>query len=320
LPYHIHEEIKGIRTDSNFLQRWITMAILKFNTEFLSDELRRLFYGADLRVYGIPEYHTPTVHELTVFLNGVVKYVEKLTVYRIRHVRGGDLYRQYSFAFLVSNSMSPLWVFFLKVGSPDSGGAKHDLDNIENLLVDVGKKIKLEINELDMDYNKLEWYLVENGMSFEKNLIQLLYERSIFDKVYFSESIFGKELFNAYQKMVTHYKNSDYRSALHELRPLIQDAMKITCQRKSVDISDLKNPNVSNMVSRLIEADLLDGANQKWVEAFAHEPNQSVHFIYPTEEDLMKEDVKDRIMLSFQIGVYLISSLQNILLTSEEYE
>ena len=310
--FDFYEEIKDTKWHTNFLQRWISKAISKFNDNKLSDNLESLFHNSEMRIYGMPNSHTPTIQELTVFLNGIVSYVNKLIVYRFRHVREIDMYRQFSYAFLVSSGVTPLWIFFLNVGSPDSGGAKHDFDYIENQLTQISKTMKVELRDRDIEYGHLEKYLIQHSTSFEKDLIPSIYQHSIFDNVDFSMQVFGEALYDEYEKMKKHYESGDYMTALREIRPIIQEALMITCSKNNVDITDMNSVNVSNLVGKLIGAKLLDGSNQKWVEAFAHEPNQSVHRIYPTQDDLEKIDVKERIKLSFQVAIYILTLLYDL--------
>ena len=138
-PFFTYDKIKMTQHHANFLQRWISMSLSKYNKEVLSDDLKRLFYDADIKVYGIPNNPTFNCREIEVFLRGITSSTEKLTICKFRHVRKVDNYRQFSFAFLTSRGTPPLWVFFLQVGSPDSRGAKMALDDI-NLEIEKVKK------------------------------------------------------------------------------------------------------------------------------------------------------------------------------------
>ena len=161
-------------------------------------------------------------------------------------------------------------------------------------------------------------FLIVNSKYFEKEFVPEIYENSIFENYYFHESDFGKEFLKNYEKMTKHYKNKDWRSALHEIRPLIQHALKITCEKKGIDIVDVTKPNISNLTGKLIGADLMDKSSQKWSEAFAHDPNESVHSVFPTEMDLLNPNVRRRVFLSFQVGLSILSTLQQIINPSEK--
>ena len=100
---------------------------------------------------------------------------------------------------------------------------------------------------------------------------------------------------------------------------MIQHALKITCEKKDVDISDLTNLNISNLTGKLIGAGLMDKSSQKWSEAFAHDPNESAHSVFPTEMDLLNPNVRRRVFLSFQVGLSILFTLQQIINPSEEW-
>lgn len=319
-PFVRHEPIRGFRNSPNFLQRWIASVISQYAKEVLSDELKRLFYDADIRVYGIPEYPTPTSYELMIFLKGVISCIDKLTICKFKHVRRIDNYRQFSYAFLASKGITPLWIFFLKVGSPDSGGAKISLDEIESLIDEAKTKIHVKVDEFDVDYDRLVSYLLSNSRFFEKEFISELYEKSIFrDFHYLAESdVFGQDFSESFKKMEKYYESGDFRSALHEIRPLVQHALKITCDKRNVDLSTISRLTISTLTGRLISEKILSGSLQKWAEAFSHEPNESLHSIYPTEDDLFDPIVRSRIILSFQVGLNIIQSLHEVLGSDKE--
>ncbi len=311
--HYLDRKMEKHEWHSNFLQRLVSLAWSEYNDEVLSDKLENLFHDSDIRVYGIPDDPILTLKELGVFLKGMTSVTEKLTMCKFYHVTGSDNYRQVSFAFLASELDTPLWVFFLQVGSPDSGGAKIALDRAYEEIEKVKKKIKVEPKEIHIDFDKLESFLIERSNYFEKGSISKICENSIFDRHYFDESDFGEEFIKNYKTMKKHYKNNEWRLALQEFRPLVQEALKITCDKKGIGIADIRNPGISNLTIRIIQAKILKKTMQKWLDAVANDPNMATHSDFPTEEDLQDENIKNRIFLSFQVGLSVLSELKEII-------
>ncbi len=312
-PFFFHEEISNLKMHPNFLERWTAWAVFNFNLKHNPVNLKSLFHGTSIRVYGLPRYTDPTISELTILLNGVAKCQRgKLVVYRFRHVDRDDKYRSFSYAFLVStDNMHFYWVFFPQLGGLDSGGASEDLRTAEKLISQISHNLKLERKHFDISYEHLVKFLLEHTDSFERIYLSKPHRQALSRP---SEEAFGKDFVEAYSKFEERFAAKAYPQALRDLRALVQHALEITCQKKRIDISTMKDLDISRLSGELIGKNIIDGKLQNWFHAFASIANLASHKVFPTDKDLERLNLAQRIMMTFQLGAQLISELESVLI------
>lgn len=306
VPFRIHEDITELKTHSDFLARWTAWAVYNFNIKHNPINLDSLFNEMDILVYGIPRNTYPTMTEMQLLMGGVRTIKKgKILIYRFRHVDPTVKYRSFSYAFLVAHDdLHYFWVFFPEVGGLDSGGAGHDLQTTEELIKKI--KVKTERKYFDIKYNKLEKFLSKHVIAFESRRSGEL----IFRLSEPSEETLGKEFAKAYSKFEQRYENEQYPQALRDLRALVQESMEIVCEKKNIDIAEIKKRDIGNLSGILVKHKIIDGKLIEWFRAFSSVANLAAHKEFPSEKDLSNYHLKERILMTLLLGTHLISEIE----------
>ena len=306
VPFWIHEDITELKTHSDFLARWTAWAVYNFNIKHNPVNLDSLFNEMDILVYGIPRNTYPTMTEMQLLMGGVRTIKKgKILIYRFRHVDPTVKYRSFSYAFLVAHDdLHYFWVFFPEVGGLDSGGAGHDLQTTEELIKKI--KVKTERKYFDIKYNKLEKFLSKHVIAFESRRSGEL----IFRLGEPSEETLGKEFAKAYSKFEQRYENEQYPQALRDLRALVQESMEIVCEKKNIDIAEIKKRDIGNLSGILVKHKIIDGKLIEWFRAFSSVANLAAHKEFPSEKDLSNYHLKERILMTLLLGTHLISEIE----------
>ncbi|MGH9923222.1 MAG: hypothetical protein ACRD38_10755, partial [Nitrososphaerales archaeon] len=135
---------------------------------------------------------------------------------------------------------------------------------------------------------------------------------------YPSEEAFGRDFVEAYSKFEERYAAKEYPQALRDLRALVQHALEISCQKKDIDISNMKEPDINKISGLLISNNVIDGRLQSWFHAFSSIANQAAHRVFPSNKDLERPNLTQRITVTFQLGTQLISELESVLIKKKK--
>ena len=144
-PFSISDKLRNTGNLEKYIEKWTSWAVFNFNLQYRPISLNGLFQYVMIKVYGYPFFTHPAILELDVFLNGIVKVLNKLVIFRFRHVLEGnqvadeDDYRSlFSYAFLISDSDSsngdPAWIFFPNIAGKESGKKVDDVEKSISLL------------------------------------------------------------------------------------------------------------------------------------------------------------------------------------------
>ncbi|MCH7647296.1 MAG: hypothetical protein IIA83_01640 [Thaumarchaeota archaeon] len=310
-------DISMLKPHPNFLPRWAAWAVFNFNLKHNPVNLESLFNEIDIRVYGLPLHTNPTMGEAHLLVRGINQsQINKLLVYKFRHVDPDVKYRSFSYAFLVSyDNFRDFWVFFPNCGGLDSGGASGDLYAMEELTKTV--KTKVERKCFDIKYEVLEEFLKKNAIGFRTEIERDDISISFIEP---SDIAFGKDFVESYVRFKERFQAEDYAGALRDLRATVQDAMEITCDKKNVDLEGIQNLKIKNISDKMITADLIDGAIYNWFLAFSSVASKASHGGYPTKKDLENYTLRRRIMTTFILGTHLIEELEKILVPPKPIE
>jgi hypothetical protein len=306
-PFYMRENILWLEPHGQFLGRWAAWAVHNFNLDHNRINLESRFQEMDIRIYGLPGYSQPTVPEMKVLIAGLEKYQSDVLVYRFRHVSEDVRYRSFSYAFLV-NFEYPYWVFFPELGGLDSGGAGGDFEETEEQLQQLSKKVSVRREYYDIKYEVLEAYLKEHATGFEGTLAPEDMSYTLVEP----NGLFGDDFMQSYSKFSRRFEDHDYPHAMRDLRVLVERALKMTCQKKHVKISDISEQSIRKLTERLASKKVISGQQSAWFIAFATVANESAHDDYPKEADMQKSNIKHRILLTLVLGTQLISELESI--------
>lgn len=312
-PFYFHEEITYLRAHSNFLSRWAAWALFNFNLKHNRVDLESLFHDVDIRVYGLPGYNTPSMAEAEILFRGLLSTQRnKLIVFRFRHIEKPYLLRDFSYAILVDIDRSPpYWVFLPQFAGLDSGGSHSAYRQIEGLIEVAKKKLDVEMRKYDIEYDKLDRFLLKHESGFysiirDDNLEQL------YDLVLPPSSPCLEELEGQYKKFLERFENKEYPQALRDLRALIQQAQENLAKSKKIDISHIRDPDVNKLAGLLIQNRVIDGRLQPWFHAFSSIANMAAHKSFPTEEDMKDDNARARILMTFLLGKQLMLELDAV--------
>ncbi len=287
--------------EDGYLVRWVTQVIHNFNLKHRPVNLEALFGTTEIRVYGTYRDPILALKEMELLLNGM-QYAElnKPIVYKFRHV--GDLTRTFSYCFFVSDNHGPnFWAFFHNMSGLDSGGRNISLKIIKEM---IATNAAPDLQHVDIEYARLYKFLSRHVTTFNhvgRNTLSFNLNHVWGD--------FGTTFSESYSKFLESYDNEEYPRALRDLRTLLQTAMEIVCEKNEITIPD--KPNIGTLCSSLVESKVLDGKITVWCCAFLSVANLSAHREFSTEDDLLDQNMKDRIKITILLGTQLINELGN---------
>lgn len=306
-PFFIDENIDYMRAHQPSLPRWVAWAVFCFNLKHNPVNLESLFNGISLRVYGIPRAPYPGLSELRLLAGGLEKFHKgKIVVYKFRHIIESR-YRAFSYAFSVGTTHHVYWAFFLEFGGMDSGGWSIALKEAEDLIKRLSRKKKVEIRQLDVEYERLEKFLKKHAEGF--NFAYESQEKEIYD---ISDHIFGKDFAESFAKFEERYNNEDYPQAMRDLRALVQEAQEFVLRKKLGKEPD-NDASVQKLGAVLVDNKVIDDVLRHWFNAFSSVANKSSHNSYPSKEDLEDYNVRNKIIIAFHIGKHLIKELEKVM-------
>lgn len=282
-PFYINEDITSLSASKDYLRRWIDYAVHMFHLEHEPTNLESMFHGTQLKIYGKQKRIFPELTELNIFLTGTQAFnTGKILVYQFRHVNLRDKYRSFSYAFsIVSEYCERFWVFFLETGGLDSGGAKMALNRVEDSIKTTS--LKIERKTFDVEYEKLETFL--------KKHVHTLHFPTEDDSLLFisykpDETSFDPDFYKDYESFLKDYDDKSYGRALHNLRRLIEAALRIAYGKSSLTIKKNK-PNLPDLCNPLVAQKIIPDYISKWISAFtsiAHEVTHAKKILNSLEE------------------------------------
>lgn len=302
--FHVSDDITEHTNKDGYLERWATKTMHDFKLKHYPVNLDALFGTAGIRVYGT--YIDPhlALKEMKLLLNGMqFAKMNKPIVYRFRHV-DGHFIRTYSYGFFVSNDYNPdFWAFFHNMGGQDSDSRAFTLKRADTM---IASNPTTDLRLHDIEYDKFRRFLSENVTTFNyvgKNALS-------FD-VYPGQENFGETFSESYSKFLERYYNREYSQALRDLRALLQMAMEIVCEKKKITIPE--KPKIYDLCLRLVKNKILDGKTTEWYRAFSSVANSAAHGEFPTKDDLLNQNVKNRTKMAILLGTHLIGELDDAL-------
>ena len=309
-------EIKDI--DNNETKFDFVLRLLKWG--FYINNLKNIEFNLDdfkysvLKVYANPPFTYPGRVELEIFLYGLPFVLcGPLIVYAFRCMFENPLgniteqYRiVYCYAFSLKNvkgrhkdSSVPV-IFFLPVRDNDYD---YVTETISSNLSRTGKIIPIDFTNVDIDYNTLDTFLIDNiSHLISYSPIDLHMIRGANDLCW------GTDYVTRYDKMMDYYKNENFDDGLALLRKLVQDAEEIVCKRKNLQLP--KKSDVQSLADVLRESNTIDIELEKWFDIITSYTNYASHKTFPKKEDLIGNPwLKDRLIITFLIGMNLIKEL-----------
>ena len=121
-----------------------------------------------------------------------------------------------------------------------------------------------------------------------------------------------KESLDQYEKFIERFENRDFPQALRDLRALIQDAQEYVLTNYQIPIPD--NQNVSKFAHQLARENIIDGRLLNWFLAFTSIANLSSHGDFPNQQELKDPKIKDRVRITFRLGLHLLKELNYTLI------
>jgi hypothetical protein len=289
--------------------RWVALAVHQFNLKHNPTNLESLFGETSIRVYGLPHYSDPTITEMQLLMRGLRSTKSRVIVHRFRHLREGDWYRSYSYAVWAQTDYHGHWVFFHEAGGLDSGAAHRDMELMEQLILDLGKRVKVKNH--DIESSVLERFLLKKCEGFESMIrdsdLALAHRLALDDGL---ESTFGSEFSKHLRNMEMAYEKEDYTTSLRDLRVLMQEALEQVAKLRKVQIADISSPNISKLADKLKNANVIDELLLPWFHAFTTIANLSTHRLFPSREDLKDSVIRMRVLACFVIGRQLLLELE----------
>jgi hypothetical protein len=306
-PFFLSENIDYMRVHQPSLPRWAAWAVFNFNLKHNPVNLESLFNEMPLRVYGLPRLTYPGLSEVRLLIGGLEKFHKgKILIYKFRHVIDSR-YRAFSYAFLVGTTYHYYWGFFPELGGMDSGGWSIALKETESLIKRLSRKKKVEVRRFDIDCEQFEEFLKNHADGFP-----LSHEFAKPDPPSLSEELFGSDFIEASTKFEQRYESKDYSQALRDLRALVQEAQEIVLKKKLGRGAE-REDSVAKLGNILVDNKIVDESMRHWFAAFASVANHSSHKSYPSKTEIEDYDIRNRIMLTFEIGRQLILELSKIM-------
>jgi hypothetical protein len=205
-----------------------------------------------------------------------------------------------------------LWIFFYNIGGLDSGGWHGDYEFVEGTIAILGKNATVENH--DMKDRALINFLLRNDTLFLDSISLSPFEpESLYPSLSlhsFSESELGHDAFETYKKAEASFIAADYEGALRDLRAAVQGALEYAAERHSIDVSGIKDPDVTNLSGILVNSGKLEGRLIPWFGAFTAFANLASHRAYPTEEELKSPRIRMRVLGTFVLGRQLLREIE----------
>lgn len=306
--FSFNETIEGFKT----YERVATGAVHEFNMQRNPVILSKLLSGVPLYILGV--VGNPIKAEIEVLLSGIpLGKGNWLEVFRFRHAeKNYDYYRRFSYIFKLHASYGSFQVAFPSLGALDSGGAYGDLKFAESVIEAAEKRgAVIKRKEYDIDYDALENFLLLYSYNFSDTQ-EIEIEVNQFRLPTFSE--FGPLFSHEWRAFGNKFLERDYRGALGDIRPLVQDALKIACSKFGIDLTDGKNQNPNSLAGKLISSKILDGRLKEWFSAFTAYANIGSHSkIEPSIEDMNEFVIRKRIVLTILLGIHLVEEIKHVL-------
>lgn len=299
-PFCEYEDIVEHINEDDYLIRWVTQAMHNINLKHSPVDLDALFSTTEIRVYGTYSDPILALKEMEILLNGMqFSKMSKPIVYRFRHVDG--LTRTFSYCVFVSGDRGPnFWAFFHKMGGLDSGGYSKSLEIVEAM---IATNPEPDLRPVDIEYARLHKFLAEHVTTFDR-----VRRNTLFFDLNHVGGDFGQTFSESYSKFLESYDNGEYSRVLRDLRTLLQTAMEIVCEKKSIAIPD--KPNISKLCSLLVKEGVLDEKTTTWYCAFSSVANTPAHRELPTSNDgFLDENVEERTKMTILLGTQLINEL-----------
>jgi hypothetical protein len=291
---------------ASLLERWLSNCLNEIN------KYRRTpfdYYFSDLPYinYGMNGVSNTTAYLFKVTLFGILNTndVKQMWIARIRHIRGGDLYRSFSYAILPHGQID--WLMFPDSVGLDSGGARGGYESIENAIKDAQKLGEIKIIDIDASIeeftNKFKYLYPQD---FEPHREEFLYERLTRMK---GDNIQLTEFLKETQRIDEAIKKQEYMSAFRDMRALIEGLCKHICRTKEIKIKADK-PKITHLSSALLENKIIDTHIMNWFEAFYSIANESAHEIDSSKVFEMDHEItKDLFDTTTKLGQHLIIQL-----------
>lgn len=308
--FDLDEDITSMVNHPNYLIRWAGWAIHRFNLEHNAVDLNSRIGWNPIEVYG-GDRCDQSLTQFGLLMRGLQASGSKVTVLRFRHVGRGFWYRSYSYAVWAESEEWPgLWIFFYNLGGLDSGGWYSQLKWVEQRIADLGTNAKVET--FDINDRVLARFLLKRDMVFRCSLLLDCFDLESLYPVApsLSESDLGSEAIETYKKAEESYWNEDYSGALRDLRAAVQDALENAARKHSMDVSDIRDPNITKLVARLAEKGKLKSTLIPWFGAFTSFANLASHGSYPTKQDLASPQIRMRVLGTFALGRQLLREIE----------
>jgi DNA-binding ferritin-like protein (Dps family) len=241
-------------------------------------------------------------------MKGLQASNSRVTVLKFRHVDPNVWYRSYSYAIWAETKISGLWVFFCGAGGLDSGGWYGDYKQIEQLIHDLGENVT--VKDFDIKEQDLERFLLRKGIGFDSLDSRDFDLESFHQDELFSLNSLGQEVSEAYKKLDESFWKGDYAGALRDLRAVVQDALEYVAEQRGVDVSGIREPDVTSLAGKLVGANVLDGRLTPWFQSFASIANVASHGTFPTEADWLNPQIRMRVLGTFVLGRQLLIELK----------
>ncbi len=283
-------------------------ALHKFNIERNPVDLGRMFAGVPLYILGTRG--TATEPLIEILLSGIpLGEGNELEVYKFRHAeRSIDWYRYCSYLFKIHSTDGSFLAAFPWLGGLDSGSylevkfADMQIENVRN------RGGKVTIKNYDVEYDDLQLYLVRHSISFQDYLEP---EQEIDQIRLPSFDAFGIGFEKEWNDFLRKFYKRDLRDSLGDIRPLVQDALRIACEQIDLNISDIDHSNPNKLIGQLIHHKIVDGRFEEWTRTFTAFSNIGSHSkTMPTDEELEDKIIRKRIVLTILLGVHLIQEVE----------
>jgi hypothetical protein len=311
--WYKNDDITPMVGHPNYLIRWAGWAIHNFNLEQNPVNLERLVGDSAVEVYG-GDRLDESLTQFELLVRGLQSSGSKVTVMKFRHVSETIWYRSYSYALWAEGQQSTgLWIFFYNIGGLDSGGWYADYQRVERAIATFGRNATVESH--DMKDRVLINFLLRKDTTFPNSIHLSAFEpKSLYPSLSlndsFSESELGHDAFETYKKAEASFIAEDYAGALRDLRAAVQDALENAVQLHSIDVSGIKDPDVTNLAGILVSKGKLEGRLTPWFGAFTSFANLASHGTYPTEKELENPQIRMRVLGTFVLGRQLLREIE----------
>ena len=308
-PYYFFESFPKSKDRPHEMVRWVSWAIFNYRLEHQKANLKTLFGGMDIHIYGVPGYGGEDEAEL--LLNGMLSMHEgKAIVYRFRHIEKENfLMRRISYAiFAAPKNRGGLWLVFPDCSGLDSGGSHITYETYEALLSKLAEKFDVEINNYDIQYDDFERFLLKNAFNFDcilrRNVLKP-YSGSISCPRVLQESE------AKFEKLVEKFQQENYSESLRDLRALVQQAQEnILKTIPSYKITP--KANIHGLAQDLVTNNKLDGRLLPLFTAFHTVASEASHKDFPSEEQMMDSILIGRVVIIIYLGLQLLEELDSI--------